>query len=90
MDICVPPYSPDLSPCDFFLLPKLKNYLKGRHLGSIKNKNIREILCKFWVKFENFKQTMSNYSVNFKKILENKIFKEFFGKFQGIFFLKFI
>jgi len=24
-----PPYSPDLSPCDFFLFPRLKNYLKG-------------------------------------------------------------
>ncbi|CAF4222144.1 unnamed protein product [Rotaria sp. Silwood2] len=24
-----PPYSPDLSPCDFFLLPKLKNQLRG-------------------------------------------------------------
>ena len=24
-----PPYSPDLSPCDFFLFPKLKNKLRG-------------------------------------------------------------
>jgi transposase len=24
-----PPYSPDLSPCDFFLFPKLKFHLKG-------------------------------------------------------------
>ena len=31
--VCVlhhPPYSPDLSPCDYFLLPKLKLPLKGR------------------------------------------------------------
>ncbi|GFR74843.1 histone-lysine N-methyltransferase SETMAR [Elysia marginata] len=26
-----PPYSPDLAPSDFFLFPKLKNYLKGNH-----------------------------------------------------------
>lgn len=26
-----PPYSPDLAPCDFFLLPKLKEHLKGHH-----------------------------------------------------------
>ena len=26
-----PPYWPDLSPCDFFLFPKLKFHLKGRH-----------------------------------------------------------
>jgi transposase len=32
-----PPYSPDLSPCDFFLFPRLKNHLKGRHFGILDN-----------------------------------------------------
>lgn len=32
-----PPYSPDLSPCDFFLFPKLKHVLKGRHFGTLEN-----------------------------------------------------
>ena len=32
-----PPYSPDLSPYDFFLFPRLKNHLKGRHLGTLDN-----------------------------------------------------
>ena len=32
-----PPYSPDLSPCDFFLFPWLKNNLKGRHFGTLDN-----------------------------------------------------
>ncbi|GFU25911.1 protein GVQW3 [Trichonephila clavipes] len=31
------PYSPDLSPCDFFLFPKLKNHLKGHHFGTLEN-----------------------------------------------------
>ena len=31
-----PPYSPDLSPCDFFLFPKLKFHLKG-HFGNVDN-----------------------------------------------------
>ena len=31
------PYSPDLSMCDIFLFPKLKVYLKGRHLGMVEN-----------------------------------------------------
>ena len=31
------PYSQDLSPCDFFLFPRLKNHLKGRHFGSLDN-----------------------------------------------------
>ena len=30
-----PPYSPDLSPCDFFLFPKLKFHLGGRHFGTV-------------------------------------------------------
>jgi len=32
-----PPYSPDLSPCDFFLFPRLKNHLKWRHFGTLDN-----------------------------------------------------
>jgi hypothetical protein len=27
-----PPYSPDLAPCDFFLLPRMKSKPKGRRL----------------------------------------------------------
>ena len=30
-----PPYSPDLAPCDFFLFPKCKLVLRGRHLGDV-------------------------------------------------------
>jgi hypothetical protein len=32
-----PPYSPNLSPCDFFSFPWLKNHLKGRHFGTLDN-----------------------------------------------------
>jgi len=31
------PYSPDLSPCDFFLFPRLKNHLKCLHFGTLDN-----------------------------------------------------
>ena len=30
-----PPYSPDLSPPDYFLFPKLKTNLKGLHFGDV-------------------------------------------------------
>jgi len=33
----LPPYSPDISPRDFFLFPRLKNHLKGRHFGTLGN-----------------------------------------------------
>jgi len=32
-----PPYSPDLSPCDLFLSPRLKNHLKGCHFVILDN-----------------------------------------------------
>ena len=30
-----PAYSPDLAPSDFFLFPKIKGILKGRHFDAI-------------------------------------------------------
>jgi len=41
-----PSYSPDLSPCDFFLFPRLKNLLKGRHFCTLDNiqKNVTDDL----------------------------------------------
>jgi hypothetical protein len=30
-----PPYSPDLTPCDFFLFPKMKLKLKGHQFDTI-------------------------------------------------------
>jgi hypothetical protein len=32
-----PPYTPDLSPCDFLLSLKLKFHLKGRHFETMNN-----------------------------------------------------
>ncbi|UYV75591.1 hypothetical protein LAZ67_13000681 [Cordylochernes scorpioides] len=32
-----PPYSPDLAPCDFFLLPRLKREMKGKHWEPVEN-----------------------------------------------------
>ncbi|GFW50161.1 transposable element Tcb2 transposase [Trichonephila clavipes] len=32
-----PPYSPDLSPCGFFLFPKWMNHLEGHHFGTLEN-----------------------------------------------------
>ena len=30
-----PPYSPDLTPCDFFLFPKVKSALKGTRFETV-------------------------------------------------------
>ena len=41
-----PPYSHDLSPCEFLLFLKLKNVLKGCHFGTLENiqKSVTDIL----------------------------------------------
>ncbi|GFW74558.1 mariner Mos1 transposase [Trichonephila clavipes] len=31
------PYSPDLAPCDFFLFPRLKREMKGKHWDTMEN-----------------------------------------------------
>ena len=41
-----PPYSPDMAPCDFFLFPKMKKSMKGRHFASIeeiKEESLRQL-----------------------------------------------
>jgi len=55
-----PPYSPDLSPCDFFLFPWLKNHLKGRHFGTLDNvqKIVTNELEAFQHCYEQWKQCL--------------------------------
>jgi histone-lysine N-methyltransferase SETMAR len=36
-------YSPDLAPSDFFLFPKIKEILKGRHFDDIDRSNTRQL-----------------------------------------------
>ncbi len=51
-----PPYSPDLSPCDFFLFPLLKKRLRGREYGDLLrltaavNREVSEITLEQWRK----------------------------------------
>lgn len=32
-----PPYSVDLAPCDFWVFPKVKTIVKGKHFESMQN-----------------------------------------------------
>jgi histone-lysine N-methyltransferase SETMAR len=42
-----PPYSPDLSPCDFFLFGPLKEVLGGEQFSS--NQQVKQFVCS-WLK----------------------------------------
>ena len=58
-----PPYSPDLAPCDFWLFPTLKRYLKGRRFQSE-----TELIAAFLEEVDCIPQ--SSYSRLFKMWLE--------------------
>jgi transposase len=50
-----PLYSPDMAPCDFFLFPKMKKTLKGRHFTSIydiKSASLNELKTISKIEFE--------------------------------------
>jgi len=49
-----PPYSPDLAPANYFLFPKFKFPLKGRHFQTVK-----EIQCAVTRKLNNISKTSS-------------------------------
>lgn len=45
--VCHSPYSPDLTPCDCFLLPRLKKDIKGKRfadINEVKKKKTTEAL----------------------------------------------
>ena len=59
--IAQPPYSPDLAPCDSFLLPKLKYPLCGtRHesIEAIKINSLKELKA---IPTEAYKKCMENW-----------------------------
>jgi len=49
-----PPYSPDLTPSDFYLFPKLKEFVKGHKFADDKKKGIAtEVWPKLIVKLSH-------------------------------------
>ena len=56
-----PPYSPNLAPCDFFLFPKMKLWLKGRHFDMTEEIHavLQEVIDT--LTFENFQGCMKSW-----------------------------
>jgi len=74
-----PPYSPDLAPCDFFLFPRLKRELKGKHWESVENihKHVTEILKDIPV--EEFQHVFQAWQTRLRKCIDSggEYFEEF-------------
>ena len=56
-----PPYSPDLSPCDFFLFGRLKKMIRGRHFEDRQalEKEVRRI-CYREIQMEEYSKAMED------------------------------
>jgi len=48
-----PAYSPDLAPSDFFLFPKIKEIMKGRHFDDIRSNTTAALKAIPQTQFQN-------------------------------------
>ncbi len=58
-ETCHPAYSPDLAPCDFYIFPKLKQYLRGKRFQSDE-----ELLDAIHIFFKKLKKSDYEYVFN--------------------------
>ena len=65
-----PPYSPDLSPPDFFLFPKVKKALKGCHLDTIDNIKTTCMRLLKDIPVEDFQEAYNTWMSRWKKCID--------------------
>lgn len=74
-----PPYSPDIAPNDFFLFPKLKSSLKGRHFKT-RNEIIQNSLSTLKaIPKEDYKKCFENWEKRWHRCVEAR--GDYFEKF---------
>ena len=79
-----PPYSPDISPCDFWLFPELKKHLGGRHFDTRQDMGTAIYHYLNFIDREQYKKTFSKW-VDWMKFcvdLEGEYFKQYL-RFRG-------
>ena len=66
------PYSPDLAPCDFFLFPKLKSFLKGTRSDDLEDIKRRTTACLKVVTPEDFQGCFEAWKKRMQKCINSK------------------
>ena len=56
-----PPYSPDLTPSDFFLFPRMKKVLKGKHFAQVEAVKQKMADTLKGIKIEEFKNCFEQW-----------------------------
>jgi hypothetical protein len=72
-----PPYSPDLAPANFWLIPKVKSALKGKHFSDFED--IKSLVKKGYIPVQDFKNCCKQWSMRWEQCKELK--GDYFGKF---------
>lgn len=74
-----PPYSPDLAPCDFFLFPRLKRELKGKHWETVENIQTRVTRFLKDIPVEEFQGAFQAWQTRLRKCIDagGDYFEEF-------------
>ncbi|UYV61631.1 hypothetical protein LAZ67_1005658, partial [Cordylochernes scorpioides] len=67
-----PPYSPDIAPNDFFLFPKLKAVLKGRHFDTREDIIEKSLLALKSIPKEAYKNCFDNWEKRWRWIGHNE------------------
>ncbi|EFN78022.1 hypothetical protein EAI_07786, partial [Harpegnathos saltator] len=62
-------YSPDVTPCDFFLFPKLKRTLKGQRFSTIDEIKAKSQIQLKTIPKEAFRQCFSNWKLRWHKCI---------------------
>ncbi|EGI63610.1 Mariner Mos1 transposase, partial [Acromyrmex echinatior] len=65
-----PPYSPDLAPCDFFLFPRLKRELKGKHWESVENIQKHVTMFLRDIPVEEFQRAFQAWQTRLRKCID--------------------
>ena len=67
-----PPYSPDLAPCDFFLFPRMKCKMKGKHFADVSEvkKKMPKVLNNSST--EEFQKCFQQWEKGWYKCIESK------------------
>ncbi|UYV70310.1 hypothetical protein LAZ67_7002485 [Cordylochernes scorpioides] len=75
-----PPYSPDIAPNDFFLFPKLKAVLKGRHFDTREDIIEKSLLALKSIPKEAYKNCFDNWEKRWRWCVEAR--GDYFEKFN--------
>jgi len=67
-----PPYSPNLAPCDFFLFPRMKCQMKGKHFADVSEvkKKTLEVLNN--ISTEEFQKCFQQWEKHWFTCIESK------------------